>query len=173
MIDRPVTGHEIILSSHDTIQSRTDNRGVITFANPTFARISGYSREELVGSPHNIVRHPNMPRGVYYALWQIIQAGEEFFGFVNNRCKNGDNYWVFTRVDSHYNSEGDIDAYSSVRIMPKREAVASWSKVYDRIVAIEQAQPRDKQVAAGYQALLKHIRKSGAKNLTELAMRDV
>lgn len=173
MIDRPVTGHEIILSSHDTIQSRTDSRGVITFANPTFARISGYSREELVGSPHNIVRHPNMPRGVYYALWQIIQAGEEFFGFVNNRCKNGDNYWVFTRVGPHYNSEGDIDAYSSVRIMPKREAVARWSKIYDRIVAVEQALPREKQVAAGYETLLKHIRKSRGKNLTELVMRDV
>ena len=173
MIDRTVTGHEIILSPHDTIQSRTDARGVITFANATFARISGYTRDELVGAPHSIIRHPGMPRAVFYAMWQIIQGGEEFFGFVDNRCKNGDNYWVFTRVAPHRNALGEIDAYSSVRMMPKREAVAEWTKVYERVLAIEQAQPREKQVEAGYEAILKHIRKSGAKSLTDLVMRYV
>lgn len=173
MIDRTVTGHELILAPHDTIQSRTDARGVITFANPTFARISGYQRNELVGAPHSIVRHPGMPRGVFYAMWQTVQSGEEFFGLVLNRCKNGDSYWVFARVAPHRNSRGEIDAYSSVRIMPKREAVAEWSKVYDRVLAVEQALPRDKQVAAGYEAILKHVRKSRAKSLHDLVMRYV
>jgi len=173
MIDRTVTGHEIILSPHDTIQSRTDTRGVITFANPTFARISGYTRDELVGAPHSIIRHPGMPRGVFYAMWQIIQGGEEFYGFVNNRCKNGDNYWVLARVAPHWNSKGELDAFSSVRMMPKREAVAEWSKVYERLIKVEQALPREKQVAAGYEAVLKHVRKSGAKSLHELVMRYV
>lgn len=173
MIDRSVTGHEVILAPHDTIQSRTDARGVITFANPTFARISGYSRDELVGAPHSIIRHPGMPRGVFYAMWQTIEGGEEFFGFVNNRCKNGDNYWVFARVAPHRNSAGVIDTYSSVRIRPRREAVAEWTKVYERVVAVEQALPRNQQVAAGYQAIVEHVRKSGAKSLRDLVMRYV
>lgn len=173
MIDRTVTGHELILDPHDTIQSRTDARGVITFANPTFARISGYSREELVGAPHSIVRHPGMPRSVFYAMWQTVQSGEEFFGFVLNRCKNGDSYWVFARVAPHRNSQGEINAFSSVRIMPKRAAVAEWSKVYERVLSVEQALPREQQVAAGYEAVLKHVRKSKAKSLQELVMRYV
>lgn len=173
MIDRTVTGHELILDPHDTIQSRTDARGVITFANPTFARISGYSREELVGAPHSIVRHPGMPRSVFYAMWQTVQSGEEFFGFVLNRCKNGDSYWVFARVAPHRNSQGEINAFSSVRIMPKRAAVAEWSKVYERVLSVEQALPREQQVAAGYEAVHKHVRKSKAKSLQELVMRYV
>jgi PAS domain S-box-containing protein len=173
MIDRSVTGHEVILSPHDTIQSRTDARGVITFANPTFARISGYTRDELVGAPHSIIRHPGMPRAVFYVMWQVIEGGEEFYGFVNNRCKNGDNYWVLARVAPHRNSKGVIDAYSSVRMMPKRKAVAEWSKVYERVLEVEQALPRDKQIAAGYEAIVKHVRKSGAKSLHELVMHYV
>ncbi len=173
MIDRTLTGHEVILSPHDTIQSRTDARGVITFANPTFARISGYAREELVGAPHSVIRHPEMPRGVFYAMWQTIQGGEEFFGFVNNRCKNGDNYWVFARVAPHRDSDGAIETFSSVRMMPRRDAVAEWSKVYRKVRAIERDLPRDRQVAAGYEAIQKYLKKRGAKNLTELVMQYV
>lgn len=173
MMDRTVTGHEIILSPHDTIQSRTDIRGLITFANPTMIRISGFSKDALIGSPHSILRHPDMPRGAFYAMWQIIQGGDEFFGFVNNRAKNGDNYWVFTRVAPRKDASGEITGYSSVRMMPKREAVKEWSKVYADIVAVEQAQPRDRQVAAGFDAIQKYLKKRGAKSLTDLVMQYV
>lgn len=173
MKDRSLTGHEIILEPHDTIQSRTDTRGVIDFANATMVRISGYSREELLGAPHSILRHPGMPRGVFYAMWQIIQGGDEFFGFVNNRTKNGDNYWVFTRVAPRKNAQGEITGYSSVRIRPKRDAVAAWSEIYADLLAVEQALPREQQVEAGYQALLKFLKKRGYSNLTDCVIKYV
>jgi PAS domain S-box-containing protein len=173
MYDRSVTGQEVILSPHDTIQSRTDIHGMITYANPTFARISGFRRDELIGAPHSIVRHPWMPRGVFHAMWEILQGGDEFFGFVNNRCKNGDNYWVLARVAPHRDAAGEIDRYSSVRIRPSREAVAEWEAVYERVVRLEQTQPRARQVEVGYAAIVKHVRKSGAKSLHDLVMRYV
>ncbi len=173
MPDRSITGNEIILEPHDTIQSRTDTRGVINFANATMVRISGYSREELIGAPHSILRHPHMPRGVFYAMWQIISAGDEFFGFVNNRSKSGDNYWVFTRVAPRMDAAGEITAYSSVRVRPRRDAVAEWSRIYADILAVEQALPRDEQVAAGYQALLRFLKKRGFGNLTDCVMKYV
>jgi len=170
MLDRSVTGREIILKPYDTIQSRTDERGVINFANRTMIRISGYSKEELIGAPHSILRHPHMPRSVFFAMWKIIQGGDEFFGFVNNRAKSGDNYWVFARVAPRHDADGVINGYSSVRMMPKREAVADWGKIYADLFALEQTQPRNKQVAVGYQALLKLLKKRGFSHLTDWVM---
>nr|WP_019569814.1 PAS domain-containing protein [Thioalkalivibrio sp. ALE11] len=173
MVDRSLTGHEIILEPHDTIQSRTDTRGVIDLANHTMVRISQYSREELIGAPHSILRHPHMPRSAFYAMWQIIQGGDEFFGFVNNRAKSGDNYWVFVRVAPRTSASGEITGYSSVRIRPKREAVEEWSKIYADILAVEQKYPREEQVQAGYQAIQKAMRKRGFRHLTDWVMKSV
>lgn len=173
MIDRTVTGQEIILKPTDTIQSRTDNNGRITFVNPTMMRIAGYSKEELLGKPHSILRHPDMPRGVFYAMWQTISAGGEFYGFVVNRAKNGDHYWVFTRVGARKGPDGAINAFSSVRIAPKREHLPEWEAIYAQLRAVEAAVPRDRQVAAGYEALQKWLKKKGYGNLTDCVMKYV
>lgn len=174
MKNRHVTNHEIMLAPNDTIQSRTDLRGVITYANPTFARISGYSVDELVGSPHNLLRHPHMPRSAYYLMWQIIQRGEEFWGFVKNRAKNGDYYWVFTRVNARKDAEGNINGYMSVRVAPpKREVLAEWDEVYAKVCAVEAALPREQQCEAGAKAITDYLASRGHSNLTSYVMKQV
>ena len=174
MQDRSITNHEIVLSPSDTIQSRTDTRGVITFANPTFARIAHYSVDELVGTQHNIVRHPHMPRSAFAVMWDIIQRGEEFFGFVKNRAKNGDHYWVFTRVSARRDAEGKINGYMSIRVAPpKREVLAEWDAVYAQVCAVEAALPREQQVAAGTKAIVDYLASKGHDNLTSYVMKQV
>src|SRR5580704_8741733 len=89
------TGRERTFPEDEIIASKTDVKGVITYANRTFMEVSLYSEEELLGQPHSIVRHPDMPRCVFKLLWDTIQKGDEIFAYVKNMCKNGDFYWVF------------------------------------------------------------------------------
>jgi len=171
MIDRSVTGQEIILKSHETIQSRTDLRGVITYANPTMCKISGYTREELVGSPHSILRHPFMPRSIYYVLWETIKAGREFYGYVDNRAKAGDNYWVITYVAPHYNAQKEHDGYSSVRRAPLRERLPEWKEIYDKISQVESKYDRKDQCEAGKDWLMNYLaKKTRFNDLTDYVM---
>ncbi len=174
MQPRTITNQEIVLTPEDTIQSRTDPRGVITFANATFARIAGYTVDELVGSPHNIVRHPHMPRSAFHIMWQMIQRGEEFFGFVKNRAKNGDHYWVFTRVSARRDTSGAITGYMSIRIAPpKREAIDEWDEVYAKVCAVEAELPREQQIEAGSKAIVEYLASKGHDNLTSYIMKQV
>jgi len=171
---RTITNNEIVLAPGDTIQSRTDTRGVIIAVNATFERISGYTADELVGQPHNIVRHQHMPRSAYAIMWQMIQRGEEFFGFVKNRAKNGDHYWVFTRVSARRDANGGINGYMSIRVAPpKREVLAEWDAVYAQVCAVEAALPRDQQVEAGTQAIVDYLASKGHSSLTSLVMTQV
>lgn len=78
--------------------STTDLNSNITHANDAFVRISGYSLDELTGAPHNIVRHPDMPKAAFADMWKTLQGGEPWSGVVKNRCKNGDHYWVKANV---------------------------------------------------------------------------
>jgi len=89
----PVTNQEVELGDSDLLVSRTDVSGVITFVNQKFVDISGFSEQELVGSPHNIVRHSDMPREAFADLWSTIRAGKPWEGLVKNRTKSGDHYW--------------------------------------------------------------------------------
>jgi len=89
-----ITDNEIIVEKEDIIVSTTNTRGMITYANDIFVRISGYTREELMGKPHNILRHPHMPKCVFKYFWMELLAGRSLYAFVKNRAKNGDYYWV-------------------------------------------------------------------------------
>ena len=111
------------------IVSRTDPRGIITHANEAFVRISGYSREELVGEPHYILRHPDMPAAAFADLWQTIERGDRWHGYVKNLCKDGRYYWVYATVIPNVR-QGKIVGYSSIRRKPSRrkveEAIAQY-----------------------------------------------
>ncbi|MCS7188845.1 MAG: PAS domain-containing protein [Bacteroidia bacterium] len=87
--------------------SETDTRGVITYANPKFCEVSGYSREELIGKPHNIVRHPDMPKAVFKELWDYLKAGKIWQGEIKNRRKDGTPYWVLATVGPLRNANGE------------------------------------------------------------------
>lgn len=90
----PVTNVEYILQDTETVVSKTDLRGNITYVNADFVNISGFSAQELIGAPQNIVRHPGMTQEAFEDFWRIIKSGKVWTGLVKNRCKNGDHYWV-------------------------------------------------------------------------------
>lgn len=109
--------------------SKTDTKGIITYANDGFVAISGYSREELVGKSHNIVRHPDMPPQAFKWLWDDIKAGKPWRGMVKNRCKNGDHYWVRATVSPIF-EDGHITGYVSMRRAPTRSQIDDAGAIY-------------------------------------------
>ncbi|SDN88507.1 methyl-accepting chemotaxis sensory transducer with TarH sensor [Halomonas shengliensis] len=130
--NQPVTQQEYLLHDDHFLISRTDLKGRITYANPAFVEVSGFSHEELLGSAHNIVRHPDMPEAAYQNLWDTLKAGESWKGLVKNRRKNGDHYWVEANV-SPIIEEGEVKGYASVRVKPSREEVERAEAAYARI----------------------------------------
>ena len=90
----PVTQREFIFPTAQRLISATDTQGKITYCNDEFVAVSGFSRAELIGSAHNMVRHPDMPEAVFAHMWSYLKAGKSWMGIVKNRCKSGDFYWV-------------------------------------------------------------------------------
>ncbi|MBS3667196.1 methyl-accepting chemotaxis protein [Vreelandella boliviensis] len=130
--NQPVTQREYVLSEETVLISRSDLKGNVTYANPTFVEVSGYSRDELIGAPHNLLRHPDMPEAAYADFWKTIQAGETWQGVVKNRRKNGDHYWVHATVAPLRDGER-IVGYTSVRRKAAVQAVALAEKIYAEI----------------------------------------
>ena len=135
-VNEPVTNREVFLPEGETIVSRTDAGGRITFVNKAFLDISGFTAEELIGAPHNIVRHPDMPREGFADLWQTIKAGRPWEGLVKNRTKAGDFYWVQANVTPVI-EDGRITGYISIRLRPPREKVQAAEAAYARLRAGE------------------------------------
>ena len=133
-LNLPVTDTEITLSDTETIVSTTDLQGNITYANPYFIAISGYTAEELIGAPQNILRHPDMPAEAFADFWSTIRSGLSWSGMVKNRCKNGDYYWVQANVTPVV-EDGVAIGYMSVRTKPSRQQVTEASILYARIKA--------------------------------------
>lgn len=128
----------------DFIVSKTDLTGRITYGNRIFIEFSGYGEDELLGAQHNIIRHPDMPRGVFKLLWDTISAGQECFAYVKNMARDGSFYWVFAHVTPDYSPDGKIVGYYSVRRAPRQEAVRHMEGVYAQMREIERrAGPKD------------------------------
>ena len=145
----PVTGHEYHFSSQETLVSVTDTKGHITYCNPAFILVSGYAEEELLGQPHNIVRHPDMPAEAFRDLWATIRAGQPWTGLIKNRRKNGDFYWVQANVTPLRAGE-TITGYLSVRTLPTQEQVQAAGVLYATLKAEVQAGRRpSRRLSAG------------------------
>ena len=127
-----VTQREYRLDDEHYLISRTDLKGRITYANPAFVEVSGYTLDELVGAPHSIVRHPDMPEAAFANLWQTIEAGEPWEGLVKNRRKNGDHYWVRASVTPIL-EKGETQGYASVRVKAAAEECERAERVYAQI----------------------------------------
>lgn len=148
---------EVTLKDDDLIVSKTDKKGKITYANRRFMSISGYSEQMLLGEPHNIIRHPDMPRGVYRLMWKMLQEGQEFFGFVKNRCLDGSYYWVFANVTADLDQQGDTQGYFSVRRQPPRSVIPMCEDIYRQMRDIEVRHPGNDGVNRSMAWLLEQI----------------
>lgn len=126
------------MREHDFIVSKTDPKGRITYGNRIFIEFSGYTEQELLGSQHNIIRHPDMPRAVFNLLWDTIAQGKEIFAYVKNLTKDGSFYWVYANITADYDAQGQITGYFSVRRMPNPDAVNAVSQLYAQMLSEEQ-----------------------------------
>lgn len=142
------------MRDEDFIVSKTDTKGIITYGNPIFIEFSGYSEAELIGTQHNIIRHPDMPRAAFKLAWDTIQAGQEFFAYVKNMSKDGSYYWVFAHITPDFDQSGRIIGYTSVRRCPKRSAIEALTPVYRQMLEAEQAAGARDAIAAGTKVLV-------------------
>lgn len=136
----PVTGRQITLNSDDQLVTSTTTKGVITFCNDRFCDVAGYSREQLLGQAHNIVRHPDMPPEAFSKMWSDLKAGNPWMGLVKNRCSNCDHYWVDAYV-TPVSDQGEILGYESVRVAPTQEQIDRAELAYARLRSGKPAVP--------------------------------
>ena len=148
-----LTGVERHLLGNDIIVSKTDPKGRITYVNDVFCSISGYSEAEMIGAPHSVIRHPDMPRAVFKLLWESILSGNEIFAYVVNRCKNGDHYWVLAHVTPSYDLDGKLVGYHSNRRAPKASALEVIRPIYRDLLQIEKTQGSREGLIASSAAL--------------------
>ncbi len=137
-ITRPTpTGKEIKLDSAQMLVSKTNAKGDIVYSNDCFVDISGYSKEELIGTPHNILRHPDMPRVVFYLMWKEIRRGNNIIAVVKNLSKSGDHYWVTTDFEIKKTRDGKIRNYMAFRQGAPRNVVKVIEPLYRTMLEIE------------------------------------
>ena len=140
-----LTGHERFFNDNEIIVSKTNLKGHITYANTTFLNIAGYTETEILGKPHSIIRHPDMPRCIFKMLWDTLSEGHEIFAYVVNRCKNGDHYWVYAHVTPSFNMKGEIIGFHSNRRVPERHIVEQIiTPLYKTLKQAEQAEQNRK-----------------------------
>ena len=133
-LNLPVTSVEQTFPDQQRLISATDINSHITYCNAEFAAMSGFSQAELIGSTHNLVRHPDMPAAVFESMWGYLKAGQSWMGVVKNRCKNGNFYWVSAYVTPIL-EDGKLVGYESVRVKPSREQVSRAETLYARLRA--------------------------------------
>jgi PAS domain S-box-containing protein len=135
------TANERTFAEDDIIVSKTDEKGRITYANDVFLDVALYTEAEVLGQPHSMVRHPDMPRCVFKVLWDTIQARKEIFAYVKNMAKNGDFYWVFAHVTPSFDANRNVIGFHSNRRCPRRDAIAKIEPVYRQLVTEENRHP--------------------------------
>jgi len=138
MIYRPiVVDKEIVFSKKKFIVSKTDTKGNILFINKNFCEISGYTEQELIGLPHNVLRHPDMPRSIFFLVWNSLLAGREVSGVVKNLAKSGEYYWVIADFSVKRDSYGQIESFTSFRRSAPNQVIEEMEELYETMINIE------------------------------------
>ncbi|MES9844844.1 MAG: PAS domain-containing protein [Candidatus Sedimenticola sp. 6PFRAG5] len=143
----------ITLNDDEFIVTRTDTRGNIIYCNRSFLKISGYREKELLGQPHNINRHPEMPRIIFKMMWERIQAGNEFCAYIKSRCRDGSYFWGFSNITPCHSPSGELVGYQSVRRHPRTEALDVVIPLYDELLKSEQQAGLERAMEASQKLL--------------------
>lgn len=138
MMKQPIPIDEEYFFEGRAIVSETDLHGIITFANRKFCEISGYTVEELIGQPHNIIRHPDMPKAAFGQMWKTIQSGTLWHGLVKNLRKDGRYYWVDTEVSPTFDENGQLKGYMAARKPAARKNIEETAALYRKMLEQEQ-----------------------------------
>jgi PAS domain S-box-containing protein len=154
-IERPYGREEIIVS-------KTNPKGVITYANDIFLRVAGYTEQETLGQPHSLIRHPDTPRAVFKVMWDTLGAGNEIFAYVLNLGADGGHYWVLAHVTPTFDSTGQITGFHSNRRWVEPDIRREVAAVYAKVRRAEQAQARTPDaITAGVEALHHELTAAG------------
>jgi PAS domain S-box-containing protein len=157
-----LTGVEREFGVDEIIVSKTDLTGKITYVNEVFVRVSQYSRAELMGAAHSIIRHPQMPRCIFQYMWDTIQGGHELFAYVVNRCRSGDHYWVLAHITPTFDASGKLVGYHSNRRCPARSALPPIQALYAELLRAETGYEKKRDAVAAGMALLTATLQSGS-----------
>ena len=156
------TGKESPFGEEELIVSKTDLKGHITYANDVFLRVAKYPVKDIMGAPHRIIRHPDMPRCVFKLLWDTIQAKQEIFAYVLNMASDGDHYWVFAHVTPTFDAERNIVGYHSNRRKPNPDQIAKAADLYRALLAEENRHDSRKDgMVRGYDMLTVILKDKG------------
>jgi len=150
------TQKEVVLKEEDFIVSKTDLKSRILYGNQIFIQMSGYCEKEILGKPHNILRHPDMPRCAFKILYDHIKNGQEWFGFVKNLRKDGGYYWVFANISPTYDNNGNMIGFYSVRRKPKDGFKNIIEPLYSTLLSVEANEGMEGGVRAVEELLKSH-----------------
>ena len=128
---------EIHLNSKKIIVSKTDRYGNIQYVNDCFCEVTGYEEDEVLGAPHSILRHPDMPRAIFYLMWKTIQSGNNITAIVKNLAKSGEYYWVTTDFEIIRGKNNEIESYIAYRRPASKMAISGIEELYDKLLKIE------------------------------------
>src|SRR3954447_24449146 len=151
------SGQERTFATDELIVSKIDPRGVITYANDVFLRVSAYPAAEVIGQPHNLIRHPDMPRAVFKLLWDTLAERREGFAYIDNLAADGANYWVLAHMTPSYGSNGAVVGYHSSRRRPSRGALDRVRPLYERLLAEERKHPNARAAVEASGRLLQEL----------------
>lgn len=134
---RPIPVNEEVFFDGRSLISETDTKGIITYVNRQFSEMSGYSKEEAIGQPHNLLRHPDMPKAAFEEMWKVIKEGKIWEGYVKNLRKDGKFYWVIVHIVPKKDASGNIIGYIASRKVPERIRIQSIENEYLKMVQEE------------------------------------
>ena len=154
------TGIASPMDENEIIVTKTDLKGRITYANDVFLRVSRLSMKEAIGQPHNLIRHPDMPRCIFKLFWDKLEAREEIFAYVVNMATNGDHYWVLAHVTPSFDGAGNVVGYHSMRRKPDPHQIEQIIPLYKTLLAEENRQANRKEGMLGAYARFTEMLKS-------------
>lgn len=156
------TGKECPFGEEELIVSKTNLKGHITYANDVFLRLSKYPAKDVIGAPHSLIRHPDMPRCVFKLLWDTIQAKKEIFAYVVNMASDGDHYWVFAHVTPTLDAQQNVVGFHSNRRKPDSGQVDKIKELYGTLRAEENRHDSRKDgMLRGYEMLMTMLKDKG------------
>lgn len=156
------TGVERMLGRDELVVSKTDAKGLLTYVNDVFCRMAVAHEADLLGRPHNVIRHPDMPRAIFKCMWETIASRQEIFAYVKNMGLDGSHYWVFAHVTASGWGEGSVTSYHSNRRAPAREAIEVVEPLYRTLREIErQTASSSEGLQASTAALHEHLAARG------------
>ena len=148
MTYRPIAiDEEIKFSKKKFLVSKTDLKGNIIFINKNFCDVSGYSEEELIGVAHNIVRHPDMPRAIFYLIWKALLSGRAISGVIKNLAKSGKYYWVIADFEPKFDKNGKIVSLTAFRRATSQDVIDTIEELYEVMLSIEKKHGMEKSIA--------------------------